>query len=419
MGTPQASLSADTYTETLQNRHNRSRGITTDTGSNEYMMESHAEDLFLPDAWLGMKRCATHTTCPAHACACQRAHTQPQQRRCPPRRLVQYGHYVDSLEEQEAAPFCTDCATNRKILEHAWQVVANEFYDPYGRFNQAEWAARLQQTLEQHGGVPPTGFCAAVRAADGLTPAERTAGANGGGARAGTLESKGELYAAARQMIGGLGDQYSAFLEPGAFRAAIRKPTKAELDYMSETAVGAASPRRRDRCRGLAGVLARHHCVCRRGYKARQDRARHGAHGGGNVLGQRGGGGGRAHRRRRLQRRWPARVRPLRPPAQRPHARAHGHHRRLRRRARAPHAGAALAPRSPVPHVPRARHPFVARQQRRLIIYASKRMQPRICAAVRRDCVWYAALSSKAQARPPASAAARRRGARACRTARG
>ena len=127
-------------------------------------MESHAEDLFLPDAWLGMKRCATHTTCPAHACACQRAHTQPQQRRCPPRRLVQYGHYVDSLEEQEAAPFCTDCATNRKILEHAWQVVANEFYDPYGRFNQAEWAARLQQTLEQHGGAPPPGIlCSCAR----------------------------------------------------------------------------------------------------------------------------------------------------------------------------------------------------------------------------------------------------------------
>lgn len=76
-------------------------------------------------------------------------------------RLVQYGHYVDSLEEQEEAPFCTECATNRKILEHAWQVVANEFYDPYGRFNQAEWASKLQQTLERHGGA----FCVCARRA--------------------------------------------------------------------------------------------------------------------------------------------------------------------------------------------------------------------------------------------------------------
>lgn len=47
----------DEYTQTLQSRHNRSKGITTDSGSNEYMLHEYAEDMFLPDAWLGMKRC--------------------------------------------------------------------------------------------------------------------------------------------------------------------------------------------------------------------------------------------------------------------------------------------------------------------------------------------------------------------------
>jgi hypothetical protein len=49
----------DEYTQTLQSRHNRSKGITTDSSSNEYMMHEYAEDMFLPDAWLGMKRCAS------------------------------------------------------------------------------------------------------------------------------------------------------------------------------------------------------------------------------------------------------------------------------------------------------------------------------------------------------------------------
>lgn len=63
-------------------------------------------------------------------------------------------------------------------------------------------------------------------------------------------------------MIGGLGDQYSAFLEPGAFRAAIRKPTKAELDYMSETAVGVPSTHSAQP-RSLALLVAPHRLAIR------------------------------------------------------------------------------------------------------------------------------------------------------------
>lgn len=39
-------------------------------------------------------------------------------------------------------------------------------------------------------------------------------------------------------MIGGLGDRYSEFFDPAGFRAAIRRPTQAELDYLSNQAVG-------------------------------------------------------------------------------------------------------------------------------------------------------------------------------------
>lgn len=66
---------------------------------------------------------------------------------------MDYGHYVDSLEGVESARSCSECAANRQRLERAWQVVANEFYDPYSRFTQGSWAGELQRTLEAHGGV--------------------------------------------------------------------------------------------------------------------------------------------------------------------------------------------------------------------------------------------------------------------------
>ena len=56
------------------------------------------------------------------------------------------------------------------------------------------------------------------------------------------LHTKHELYATAKGMVGSLGDQYSEFLDPAAFRAAVKRPTKAELDYLSQQAVGATPP---------------------------------------------------------------------------------------------------------------------------------------------------------------------------------
>lgn len=52
------------------------------------------------------------------------------------------------------------------------------------------------------------------------------------------MHTKHDLYVVARAMISGLGDKYSEFLDPAAFRAAIRRPTQAELDYLSSQAVG-------------------------------------------------------------------------------------------------------------------------------------------------------------------------------------
>jgi hypothetical protein len=68
-------------------------------------------------------------------------------------RLVEYAHYVDTLGDRENGLGCAQCKANREILEHAWQVVANEYYDPYGHFTQADWAGKLQSTLEDYGGA--------------------------------------------------------------------------------------------------------------------------------------------------------------------------------------------------------------------------------------------------------------------------
>jgi hypothetical protein len=55
---------------------------------------------------------------------------------------------VDSNLEQEEAPGCAGCGTNRRMLERAWQTVANEYYDPRGAFSQAKWAKELLLALQ-------------------------------------------------------------------------------------------------------------------------------------------------------------------------------------------------------------------------------------------------------------------------------
>ena len=45
--------------------------------------------------------------------------------------------------DEEETKGCELCSTNRKMLEKAWQVIANEYFDPHGEFSQAAWAKQL------------------------------------------------------------------------------------------------------------------------------------------------------------------------------------------------------------------------------------------------------------------------------------
>jgi hypothetical protein len=71
-------------------------------------------------------------------------------------RLQQYAKYIEGLAEAgaEAAPGCEACTANRLMLEKAWQVVANEYYDSHAAFSQAAWATALQDTLQVGGWCP-------------------------------------------------------------------------------------------------------------------------------------------------------------------------------------------------------------------------------------------------------------------------
>ncbi|WIA08921.1 hypothetical protein OEZ85_008338 [Tetradesmus obliquus] len=123
-------------------------------------------------------------------------------------KLQRYAQYLETLADAgvEEAPGCESCAANRMMLERAWQTVANEFYDPAGRFSQQAWAGQLQAVLAQHGGA---------------------------------LHSKAEAYSALRELLGSLGDKYSTFMEPAAFRRALRQPMPAaERDYLAAQFVG-------------------------------------------------------------------------------------------------------------------------------------------------------------------------------------
>ena len=62
------------------------------------------------------------------------------------RRISDYVSYIEGLEAVEEDD--TACIDNRLLLEKAWQIIANEFYDAQGRFSQASWAEQLLGTLK-------------------------------------------------------------------------------------------------------------------------------------------------------------------------------------------------------------------------------------------------------------------------------
>jgi hypothetical protein len=58
-----------------------------------------------------------------------------------------YGRLVEGKEEEEKA--CADCLQNRKLVERAWQVVSNEFYDPVNGFSQVRGWLLLQEDMDR------------------------------------------------------------------------------------------------------------------------------------------------------------------------------------------------------------------------------------------------------------------------------
>ena len=119
--------------------------------------------------------------------------------------IESYAAYVESLRPVEQAPGCEACASNRLKLERAWQTVANEVVDEPGVFTQAAWGPQLEAALRRAGGA---------------------------------LHTLPETEAALSSMLATVGDEYSAYLTPSAFRSALRRPLPAELAYASALAVG-------------------------------------------------------------------------------------------------------------------------------------------------------------------------------------
>lgn len=114
------------------------------------------------------------------------------------RRLEQYGHLVESMEEKEK--LCKECVRNRRLLEQVWQTVSNDYYDHFGSFSQSQWAGELYRALSKAGGL---------------------------------LQTKAETYAAIKEMVTHLGDKYSSFLLPNEYRLAILHPLPSEIKYLS------------------------------------------------------------------------------------------------------------------------------------------------------------------------------------------
>ncbi len=56
---------------------------------------------------------------------------------------MSYIEGLEAIEEDDIA-----CVDNQLLLEKAWQIIANEFYDAQGRFSQAAWAEQLLSTLK-------------------------------------------------------------------------------------------------------------------------------------------------------------------------------------------------------------------------------------------------------------------------------
>ena len=63
-------------------------------------------------------------------------------------RIIEVAKLAESRMDAEKAPGCGTCKDNRLLVEKAWQIIANEYYDPKERFSQAAWARQLLQAFQ-------------------------------------------------------------------------------------------------------------------------------------------------------------------------------------------------------------------------------------------------------------------------------
>ena len=150
---------ATDYATVVRKREGKSKSNLPSAREAEALLEIN-EDLFTTEALEGMSRCRNvcpHDTCYSlmllhilAACMCSTwleagAVMNILTWTC---RIVHYAKFVESLKDTEEGPGCEHCTDNRLLLERAWQVVANEFYDPAGHFSQAKWADQLLTTFK-------------------------------------------------------------------------------------------------------------------------------------------------------------------------------------------------------------------------------------------------------------------------------
>ncbi|CAK0787071.1 hypothetical protein CVIRNUC_010287 [Coccomyxa viridis] len=162
------------YDAIAARRHSKGRPSSLPSSAEtEALLSLEKRDLFTEDAWQGMLKISEY---------------------------VKYIEGLEAIEEDDKA-----CVDNRLLLEKAWQIIANEFYDAKGRFSQAAWAGQLPDTLKGAGGC---------------------------------LHSKAATYKALRSMLASLGDPYTEFLWPSQFRQALSRPMPAERDYLEAQFTG-------------------------------------------------------------------------------------------------------------------------------------------------------------------------------------
>jgi C-terminal processing protease CtpA/Prc len=190
------------------------------------------------------------------------------------RTLERYWDFVRdvAMPLERTLPECASgaCIANRKLLEQAWQVVGNEYFDVRGGmggggggnasssstttttatsasaptsagvsatrpdFTQAWWAAQLLPALTLDG---PTAAAAAMADAAATSPSSSAAPSSR--PPRGVLTSREDAEAALRWMVSTLGDRYSAYLPPTAWRAALRRPVPANARrYLEAQSVG-------------------------------------------------------------------------------------------------------------------------------------------------------------------------------------